>query len=1597
MEPQVVLVVQPGITLAEDYSVWLRQSLAIPVYVAVVSALVLTARSLLLTVQLNKMRARVAATGDRDEPFLDPDANMASEFVSASGLKVHISNSGGFTIFCSRLARLLSVLGLVVLSVMTYLHDLKNCVVFELPGAEFERELRTNRLLLDIALCLTYVYASVLATLSITASSKTVATTAIRHVNVLLLSSFGVYAYRDLWPLATSVLSPVDQPEGVVLWVKIVLLAFASVVIPLTVPRQYIPYNIKEPALEPNPEQTASILSLALFTYLDPVVSMASTLPHLSIDDLPPLPDYDHVKNLVARSFKHLDVFSGAPKRHIFWGLMKIFGGEYIVMAALVLIKVASTFLGPIGLNGLLKYLETQGEGDVIHPWVWVSILLLSSLIGSLAQQQYQVFTGLLANRTEGFLIQLLFEHALRIRMKADATPDAASEVLVPPDGADFVTEDRHTAGNSATSESSQASQTPDRKGKQKAKSEAVSEAEPTPSGDSEAHNLVGKLNNLATVDLTNILDGECDILSLVLQVPLQISICIYFLYQYLGWSAFVGMVSMLILFPIPGKFAQLLQNLQQETANATDSRVQTVTDTLAVLRMIKLFGWEPKMADRLAGKRDIELRFVRRKEILNMLTGIVNYVIPVITMIVTFGTYTAIMKQELKPSIIFPSMAVFDLLAIQLHSVFGSIILMTQAKVSMDRITDFLQNTELLDEYTTSAEHVVIDEAHKEEIGFGRASFTWSNDDAVSGAETPSKRKFVLRIDGEVKFMKGSINLIVGPTGSGKTSLLMALLGEMHFIPSGNESWYNLPREGGVAYAAQESWVQNETIRHNILFGSPYDETRYNDVVYQCGLKRDLSLFDAGDKTEVGEKGLTLSGGQKARVTLARAIYSSAKIILLDDILAALDVHTARWIVEKCFKGYLVRDRTILLVTHNVALASPIADHVVSLGLNGTIAAHASVSDAIAKDENLKAELAMEVEKIAEDSKEIYAEEPDTAAKDMDGKLVMAEEVALGHVTMDSLKMFLDGVAGSYGGTGAVFWIIYVGSLLLYSIGMSGQAWWMGHWAEQYNLVADPLKVSTFFYLGMYIALLLASMTLYAVAAIMFITGSMRASNLIHRTLVQSILGTTLRWLDTTPVSRIITRCTQDIRALDGPIADSFQELAATCIGVLVNLAAIVYFTPVFLFPGIVVAYLGVHLAQVYLKAQMSAKRELSNVKAPVLGHFGAAITGLTSIRAYGAQLAFRQESYKLIDRNLKVGRTHYNLNRWISIRIDFLGALFSTGLAAYLIYGPNHENTIPSNTGFSLNTAIVFSSNVLFLVRMYNKFEVQCNSLERIKAYIDIEQEPTATKEGIPPAYWPASGDLKVENLSSRYSEGGPEVLHDLSFHIKSGERIGVVGRTGSGKSSLTLSLLRCIITEGNVYYDGLLTSSVNLDSLRSSITIIPQVPELLSGTLRENLDPFGQYDDATLNSALRAAGLFSLQVDNDDSRVTLDSAISSGGGNLSVGQRQILALARAIVRDSKLLILDEATSAIDYETDTVIQSSLRHELKSNVTLLTVAHRLQTIMDADKIMVLDAGRIVEFDKPGELLKKESGWFRSLVYESGDKDALISIVSSEQ
>ncbi|KAF9013105.1 hypothetical protein BDQ17DRAFT_1342742 [Cyathus striatus] len=1285
-------------------------------------------------------------------------------------------------------------------------------VLFALSNVTTIRQTGNNKNVIQRwGLPITFLYASLLSAASLLSRQWSFVTTG--HLDLVLFVPFGVYSYRDFWPLITTTETPKDIAEGPLLWAKLAVLSFVTVVVPLFIPRRYTPVDPSDPMPEPSPDLTASVFSKYLYFYLDTLIFKAAKVEHLSLNELPPLSDRDRSRYLKGKAFRHLDPFSGAKQRHLFFKLLRVFRKEYAMIYLNILIQVIANFGAPIGINRVLSYLEFGPGSSTIRPWFWVIWIFVGPMAFSISRQSYIFMNTRVIVRIESLVTQLVFEHSLRIRVKAETS------------GAELATD---------------ASQSEDTGTQGEVQQVAKKEVPRT-------DNLVGKLNNLVTSDMSS-LYGAKDFLLVVLYVPLQIAAGIFFLYKSLDGT------------------------LSKEKMKLTDARVQSVTETVNVLRMVKMFAWESKMSDNITKGERTSCAYYSSP----------NQMIISLVMMTTYGFYTMVMKEKLSASIVYSSMPMFDLMNSQLHLLSTHTLMLVRGKVALDRLSGFLKDTELLDEYTST---------HKQPQNESDI-FSWSNED---GTSTPS---FRLRIEGELAFKKGC-----------------------------------------VAYATQESWVLNDTIRNNILFGSAFDETRYNKVLQQCALKQDLDLFDAGDLTEVGERGLTL------RITLARAVYSLADILLLDDILAALDAHTSRWIVEECLLGDLIKGRTVLLVTHNVPLTKPVAHFIVWIGIDGLL-----TTETLTPMDHLPKNLPGDIEDIMDN---------DVPKK---RRLILAEEILKGRVGWKPIKFFVSSLGGKQP---IIFFSIWISVAILLEVMHSGNLWYVGFWGSRYD---ENPNVQSSFYVGIYALLVISSSAIGSAQSMYYMFGTMRASQIVNSVLMGSILGSTFRWLDETPMSRIITRCTQDMGIVDnfiGPLA----------LAVVIKLVCVAIVTPVFVVPGMVIALLG-------FMFQLPVRREKSNVTAPVLAHFGATVSGLVSVRAYGAQQALKDELQRRIDNYSRAARMSFDLNRWLTVRTDFTGALFTASLALYLVLTRSASAAI---TGFALALALDFCHLILILVTLYNEFEVQANSLERIQSYLEIDHEKPSTEAGKPPAAWPMSGDLSVESLSARYSANSPEILHQISFQIRSGERVGVVGRTGSGKSTLALALLRCIPTEGHVYYDGVAADKINLDALRSNITIIPQAPELLSGTLRRNLDPFEEHDDAELNSALKHAGLFSLQSESDDEvRITLDTKIASGGSNLSVGQRQIIALARAMVRESKVLILDE-----DYKTDSLIQDALRTKLNPDVTVITIAHRLQTIMDADKIMVLDAGNLVEFDTPKALLQKEGGIFKGLVDKSGDGAAL--------
>ncbi|KAK7694257.1 hypothetical protein QCA50_001437 [Cerrena zonata] len=795
----------------------------------------------------------------------------------ATRIRKHISGNGGLIIFTFRLSRLVACLALAALSLAS-LGEIKSGLRPDIANPAFVQG----------TLCATFVYASFLAVLTVTTRMPWNSIVA-KHLVVVLLAAWGVYFYRDLWPLATFTLKPEDASEGSLLWVKVALLTFAAAIVPITMPRQYIPFDPANPSEEPHPEQTTSWLNLILFNYLTPLVIKGYKQPHLTIDDMSPMNDRDKIENMVQLHYPSLDPIRNKKKSHIFFGLiLKAFPREHLGMVFSLFLRVLGSFAAPIGIRNLLWYLESGGKDATVRPWFWVTWLFFGPVFQSIAFNLALWFWLAILVKAQSLTTQLIFDHALRMRVHVESKEhtEADTRATVDPQ----VSEQEQSEVGSETGESSSSTAVPEQDHSpttsgsatpKNKKESATSDTKP------DTNNIAGRLNNLISGDMSSLQGGQAFVF-ITFYVPCQLTFSLIYLYTLLGWSIFPGIAAMILLSPLPGLIVKRLASLQAEKMKKSDSRVQSVTEAMNVIRMIKLFGWEDKMSTLLDEKRTEELIYVRRSRFWELANMHISAFIPYMTMLATYGVYTTLMGRDLSASRVFASMLVFETVQEHFHGIFylipnlirgdrtardfyGAVLNShSTAKVSLDRINDFLYKTELLDEFSEDSVDAVLVQPSSD-IFIRQAAFTWSkngSDDIESTSR--SHRKFVLRVENEVVFKPGCVNIVIGQTGVGKTSLLMALLGEMHYIPLGSQAAVSLPREKGVAYHAQESWVLNETIRNNILFGAPYDEERYNAVIEQCALKRDLELFDAGDQTEVGEKGLTLSGGQKVCICLS-------------------------------------------------------------------------------------------------------------------------------------------------------------------------------------------------------------------------------------------------------------------------------------------------------------------------------------------------------------------------------------------------------------------------------------------------------------------------------------------------------------------------------------------------------------------------------------------------------------------------------------------------------------------------------------------------------------------------------------------------------
>uniref|UniRef100_A0A673HVS9 ABC-type glutathione-S-conjugate transporter n=1 Tax=Sinocyclocheilus rhinocerous TaxID=307959 RepID=A0A673HVS9_9TELE len=1041
-----------------------------------------------------------------------------------------------------------------------------------------------------------------------------------------------------------------------------------------------------------------------------------------------------------------------------------------------------------------------------------------------------------------------------------------------------------------------------------------------------------GEIVNLISADAQRF-NEVTNFLHLLWSYPLQIALAIAFLWIELGPSVLAGVLVMVLMVPINGWLATKSRGFQVENMKFKDTRMKIVNDILNGIKVLKYYAWESSFEAQVQEIREKELKVMRKFAYLSSVSTFIFSCAPAIVSLVTFAVFVSVSPDNiLDAEKAFTSISLFNILRLPLAMLPELISIMVQTTVSKKRLKKFLSG----DDLDTMA--VTRDDSHSKNSLYTE----------------PVLKNVSLDIK------PGRLVAVVGAVGSGKTSLISALLGELHSLRG------RINIKGSVAYVPQQAWIQNTTLKDNILFGSNLDEEHYLSVVDACALGPDLDLLPGRDQTEIGEKGINLSGGQKQRVSLARAVYSSADVYLLDDPLSAVDSHVGKHLFERVIgpKG-LLKDKTRILVTHGISFL-PYVDEIIVLvngvvfevgsydGLRASKGAFSEFLETYGKDKSNNA-YESDYEQI-DTLLEGLEPQADDSPEDIVSSTLKRENSLL---RKNSSVRFKKDSGDKKGQrliekeameTGRVKFSVY----LQY---MRSMGWCFVTWSFLFYFIQNVAIIGQNL-IGVFGALGLAQGFLVFFGTILIADGSISASRTLHTNLLSNILKAPMVFFDTTPSGRIVNRFAKDIFTVDEMIPMSFRSWILCILGVLGTLFVICLATPIFTAVVVPMAVVYYFVQRFYVPTSRQLRRLDSVSRSPIYSHFGETISGLSVIRAYGHQQRFLKQNEDTIDQNLKSVYPWFVSNRSALVLYIKLFFFFPTLFAVI-----SRDSLNSGLVGLSISYALSVTQILNWLVRMTSELETNIVAMERVREYAEIKNE----------APWITS------NL--RYRPELELIFHGITCDIASTEKIGIVGRTGAGKSSLTNCLFRIIeASEGRILIDGIDISTLGLHDLRSRLAIIPQDPVLFSGTLRMNLDPFEKSSDEEIWTVLELAHL------KDYVRglpTGLQHEVSEGGENLSVGQRQLLCLARALLRKSRILILDEATAAVDLETDDLIQNTIRTEF-SHCTVLTIAHRLNTILDSSRVMVLDFGKIVEFDSPSVLLNNKQRHFYAMAKDAG-------------
>lgn len=1288
-------------------------------------------------------------------------------------------------------------------------------------------------------------------------------------------------------------------------------------------------------------------------------------------------------------------------KRPLLGALYDTFKFEFWLGAFCALIAILLQTMSPFTLRFLISfatqayYNKELGEAPpAIGSGIGLAIgISLMTMTQSLTTGHFIYRGMMLGGQSRAVMISLIYEKAMVLSGRARAGTSKDSLLL-----RDVSDSDDKTADNAET-KTPQDSDKPEKKKKKAKKAKPGDESKPTGWAN-------GRIVNLMSVDTYRV-DQACALLHMVWTAPASCVITLVLLLVNLTYSALAGFALLVVGVPLLTKAIQSLFRRRKEINKITDKRVSLTQEIVQSVRFVKYFGWETSFLNRLAEIRAQEISSIQVLLAIRNAINAVSMSLPIFASMLSFITYS-LTDHGLDPAKIFSSLALFNGLRIPLNLlplVLGQVI---DAWSSLKRIEEFLLEEEQEDE-------ALFDSSATSAVQMQNAAFTWektiAKEDEAAPADASKKSKSASPSDKKVdrteksssaedepfkiqdldfSIARNELVAVIGSVGCGKSSLLAALAGDMR--KTDGEVIFGASR----AFCPQYAWIQNTSLQNNITFGKDLDRDWYRKVINACALKSDLEMLPNGDQTEIGERGITISGGQKQRLNIARAIYFDADIVLMDDPLSAVDAHVGRHIFDNAILG-LLKDKCRILATHQLWVLNR-CDRIIWMDA-GKIRAIDTLDNLLRDHQDFRT--LMETTSVEKKEEEEEQANPD-AEKEGDAAATTAAAELEKVNTAEERKKNKKAVAlmqKEERAEDAVPWSVYTayirasGSLLnaplvlLLLILSQGCNIVTGLWLSWWT--SDKFGYSTGKYIGIYAALGIAQaglMFAFSVSLTMFGTIS---SKVMLSEAVTRVLRAPMSFFDTTPLGRITNRFSRDVDVMDNNLSDAVRMFFLTMgmvTSVFILVIAYFYYFVIALVP---LYCIFVFAAAYYRASAREVKRYESVLRSGMFAKFSEGLTGVASIRAYGLKDRFVKELRESIDSMDGAYFLTFANQRWLSLRVDLVGNLLVFTVGILVVTSRFSVN--PSIGGLVLSYILSIVQMMQFSVRQLAEVENGMNAVERLRYYgHELEEEAPLHTIDVRPS-WPEKGEIVFNNVEMRYRPNLPLVLKGLSMHIRGGERVGVVGRTGAGKSSIMSTLFRLVeISGGSISIDGLNISTLGLSDLRSRLAIIPQDPTLFHGTVRSNLDPFNEHDDLALWSALRQADLVSGGDSSDEnsaagdaSRIRLDSVVEDEGLNFSLGQRQLMALARALVRGSQIIICDEATSSVDMETDDKIQRTMATGFRGK-TLLCIAHRLRTIIGYDRICVMDAGEIAQFDSPANLWHVEGGIFRGMCDRSG-------------